>query len=144
MIYLPDVNVWIALTSDQHVHHTAAKRWIKNLDADRLAFCRITELGFLRLLTNHHVMGGGALVPAQAWDIYDVLRDDPKIVFTPEPPAFSNHWRQIGKQISGGPNAWTDAYLAAFASCEEMIVATFDRRFKALSQCSVLTLDSGR
>ena len=81
MIYLPDVNVWIALTSDQHVHHTAAKRWIQNLEADRLAFCRITELGFLRLLTNHHVMGGGALVPAQAWDIYDVLRDDPQNCF---------------------------------------------------------------
>jgi len=67
MIYLPDVNVWIALTSDQHVHHVAAKRWMQNLEADKLSFCRITELGFLRLLTNHHVMGRDALTPAQAW-----------------------------------------------------------------------------
>ncbi|HEU4982117.1 MAG TPA: TA system VapC family ribonuclease toxin [Acidobacteriaceae bacterium] len=137
---MSDVNVWIALTSDQHVHHRAAKRWIEKLEADKLAFCRITELGFLRLLTNRHVMGNGTLTPAQAWNIYDALRADPRVVFSPEPPAFSGHWREAGNLISGGPNAWTDAYLAAFASCEQMTVATFDRRFKAINQCSILTL----
>lgn len=144
MIYLPDVNVWIALTSDQHVHHKAAKRWIQKLETEKLAFCRITELGFLRLLTNRHVMAEGTLAPAQAWDIYDTLRMDSRITFVPEPPGFSSHWCQTGNLISGGPNAWTDAYLAAFASCEQMTVATFDRRFKALNQCSILTLIAER
>lgn len=142
MIYLPDVNVWVALASDQHVHHIAAKRWIENLEAEGLAFCRIVELGFLRLLTNRHVMGAGALTPAQAWDVYDALRADPRIIFVPEPPDFSRHWRETGNLISGGPNAWTDAYLAAFASCERLTVATFDRRFKALNRCSVLMLNA--
>lgn len=144
MIYLSDVNVWIALTSDQHVHHIAAKRWIEKLEADKLAFCRITELGFLRLLTNRHVMGSSTLTPSQAWDIYDALRADPRVIFAPESSAFSGHWRETGNLISGGPNAWTDAYLAAFASCEQMTVATFDRRFKAINQCSILTLAPDR
>lgn len=69
MIYLPDVNFWIALGSDQHVHHAAAKNWFVNILDERLAFCRITELGFLRLLTNRHVMGEDALQPALAWQV---------------------------------------------------------------------------
>jgi predicted nucleic acid-binding protein len=24
---LPDVNVWLALTFDSHIHHPAAKKW---------------------------------------------------------------------------------------------------------------------
>jgi hypothetical protein len=140
MTYLPDVNVWIALTSDQHVHHSIAKQWVQELETDKLAFCRITELGFLRLLTNGHVMGDGALDPARAWRIYDLLRADPRIVFLTEQQGFSNHWRRMGKLISGGPNAWTDGYLAAFGGYERTTVVTFDRRFKSLTGCSVLTL----
>ena len=140
MTYLPDVNVWIALTSDQHVHHEIAKHWIQDLQSEKLAFCRITELGFLRLLTSRHVMGDGAQTPEQAWRIYDILNSDQRIIFLPEPPAFSNCWRETGNLITGGPNAWTDAYLAAFSSCAQVTVATFDRRFKALSSCSLLKL----
>jgi uncharacterized protein len=63
MIYLPDVNVWIALAADKHVHHNVAKHWFMNIQADRVLFCRITQLGFLRLLTNRHVMGEEVLIP---------------------------------------------------------------------------------
>jgi hypothetical protein len=142
MIYLPDVNVWIALASDQHIHHSVANQWIQNLEADKLAFCRVTELGFLRLLTNVHVMGQSVLKAAQAWDIYDTLLADPRIIFLTEQPGFGTHWRRIGSSISGGPNAWTDAYLAALASFERITIATFDRRFRPLGDCSVLALSS--
>jgi hypothetical protein len=142
MIYLPDVNVWIALTSDQHVHHPLANQWIETLNADKLAFCRVTELGFLRLLTNAHVMGASVLKAAQALNIYDTLHADQRIVFVTEQPGFSSHWRKIADSISGGPNAWTDAYLAALASFERITIATFDRRFRPLGDCSVLALPS--
>jgi hypothetical protein len=142
MIYLPDVNVWIALTSDQHVHHSSANQWIQKLETDKLAFCHVTELGFLRLLTNHHVMGDNVLKPVQAWHIYDTLRGDPRVTFSAEQSGFSSQWRATGNLISGGPNAWTDAYLAAFALDRNMTVATFDRRFKPLNNCLVHTLQS--
>ncbi|HEY0758459.1 MAG TPA: hypothetical protein VGD59_04290 [Acidisarcina sp.] len=66
MTYLPDVNVWIALASNRHVHHQAAKAWFETLADERSVFCRITELGFLRLLTNIHVMGEDVLTPERA------------------------------------------------------------------------------
>ena len=56
MIYLPDVNVWVALAVDGHPHHAIAKRWFERLGQESLLFCRVTEMGLLRLLTNEHVM----------------------------------------------------------------------------------------
>lgn len=140
MIYLPDVNVWIALASNGHVHHPAAKSWFQNIGTDQLVFCRITELGFLRLLTNIHVMGEDVLDPAHAWRIYDQLRSDSRVIFLPEQAAFSEHWRASGNQIVGGPNAWTDAYLAVFAIHANATVVTFDLRFRAMGNCAVRTL----
>ena len=56
--YFPDVNIWIALTYRGHVHHPLAGRWFDGLGSEPVLFCRFTQLGFLRLLTNAHVMGG--------------------------------------------------------------------------------------
>ncbi len=66
MICLPDVNVWIALTVDKHVLHLAARRWFMNATEEKLVFCRITQAGFLRLLTNRHVMQDEVMTPDRA------------------------------------------------------------------------------
>jgi len=142
MIYLPDVNVWIALTSDRHVHHSAAGNWLQSLGSEQIAFYRITELALLRLLTNKHVMGEDVLEPSRAWNIYDQLRADPRVIFVPEQIGFSEYWRRAGNEISGGSNAWTDSYLAAFGAHTKSTVVTFDRRFKSVSNCDVLTLSA--
>ena len=55
MTYLPDVNVWIALAAERHTLHRAARHWFSKLQDEKLAFCRLTQLGFLRLLTNIHL-----------------------------------------------------------------------------------------
>jgi predicted nucleic acid-binding protein len=50
-----DVNVWLAFAVDGHPHHKAAlKAWG---ELKRPTFCRITQLGLLRLLCNRQVMG---------------------------------------------------------------------------------------
>jgi hypothetical protein len=85
------------------------------IEQDPVAFCRVSELGFLRLLTNAHVMGSDILSPVQAWRVYDEWRSDDRVIFLSERKDFTEQWRQLGNQISGGPNAWTDAYLAVFA-----------------------------
>lgn len=137
MIYLPDVNVWIALTSNRHVHHSPAAEWLRGIGDDQIAFCRISELGFLRLLTNTHVMGRDVLSPVQAWRVYDEWRSDDRVVFLPEGAGFSEQWQQSRAQIPGGPNAWTDAYLAAFAVHADMTVVTLDRKFLPLGNAPV-------
>jgi uncharacterized protein len=140
MIFLPDVNIWIALTSNRHVHHSQANEWLQGVDSGQIAFCRISEMGFLRLLTNPHVMGKDVLSPREAWRVYDEWRADDRVIFLPERPEFSEEWRRLGEQIAGGPNVWTDAYLAAFALHANATIVTLDRKFLPLGGVAIKSL----
>jgi len=128
MTYLPDVNVWIALASEKHVHHTAAKQWFAGLTEEKLVFCRVTQLGFLRLLTNHHVMKDEVIDPEGAWQVYRTFRADRRIGFANEPIALGEFWQDftVGTMVS--PNLWTDAYLCALAKAIGSTLVTFDKR----------------
>ncbi|MGB8536109.1 MAG: TA system VapC family ribonuclease toxin [Acidobacteriaceae bacterium] len=117
-----------------------ATEWLQGIEQDYLAFCRVSELGFLRLLTNSHVMGSDVLSPAQAWRVYDEWRTDGRVIFLSERTGFSEQWRQLGNQISGGPNAWTDAYLATFAGDSNATVITLDRTFRSLGNAAITPL----
>jgi len=46
MTYLPDVNVWIALAAERHIHHRVARHWFSNLQEEGLAFSRLTSWVF--------------------------------------------------------------------------------------------------
>ena len=138
MIYLPDVNVWIGLTSNRHIHHKAAKEWFGIVEKDQIAFCRITEMGFLRLLTNRHVMAEDTVTPKGAWQIYDALRRDRHIIFLEETAEFAALWRRRSEVAIGGPNMWTDAYLSAFATAYKAKLVTFDRALGARVESEVL------
>src|SRR5579859_3518467 len=65
IISLPDVNVRIALAAEGHVHHLPARDWFTAQSNASVAFCRITQMGLLRLLTNSKVMGGAPFLKAQ-------------------------------------------------------------------------------
>jgi toxin-antitoxin system PIN domain toxin len=82
---LPDINVWLALTFDSHVHHPSAKTWFDGLTDDVCFFCRMTQQGFLRLSTNQKVFGAHALTLSGAWAKYDILQSDARISFAIEP-----------------------------------------------------------
>jgi len=47
-ITLPDINVWVALASDRHFHHGLARDWFATVGETGAAFCRVTQMGFLR------------------------------------------------------------------------------------------------
>jgi predicted nucleic acid-binding protein len=49
-LIFPDVNVWLALAAPEHAHADAARRWWKH-ETNRIVFSRITQLGFLRVMT---------------------------------------------------------------------------------------------
>jgi predicted nucleic acid-binding protein len=50
--YLCDVNVWLALAIEPHVHHRASAAWFDSVDdASTLVFCRATQQSLRRLLT---------------------------------------------------------------------------------------------
>ena len=122
---LLDVNVWLAAAWSRHVHHPIAKSFVDAQDAD-MAFCRVTELAFLRLVTNRAVTGDDALTRKQAWDLLLALQDDPRIKFVPEPRGLAPLWIAFSKRDDRSHLLWTDDYLAAFAQTIGAELVTLD------------------
>jgi hypothetical protein len=130
---LPDINVWVALASDRHVHHGLARDWFTAIHDAGAAFCRVTQMGFLRLLTNSRVMGDDVLNQRQAWGVYEQLARDERVVFALEPPNIEPVWKKLTQSAFAGTALWTDAYIAALALLHNFRVVSFDRGFRGIA-----------
>jgi uncharacterized protein len=140
-MFLPDINVWLALVFSQHKHNGAAKLWFDALPEDqRCFFCRFTQIGFLRLSTNPKANPLQTQTLTQAWATYDTTLLDPRIGFFDEPNGLETPWRQWTQLRTFSPNVWNDAYLAAFAQSGALTVVTFDAGFSQFAGLSVLIL----
>ncbi len=84
-MFLPDINLWLALAFESHVHHAAARAWFEGSAGEGCSFCRMTQQGFLRLATNPRAFGAEAVALADAWLLYDAFLGDPRISFAAEP-----------------------------------------------------------
>jgi uncharacterized protein len=139
LFLFPDVNVWLALTWEGHVHHLAAWTWFQSLDAtDHLGFCRFTQISLLRLLTTRAIMNEDVMTQAAAWSAYDSWLDDDRIRFLNEPPNLEIGFRALTHRLHSEPKLWPDAYLAAFANAEGMRLVTFDRALAAKLEQPIL------
>ncbi len=139
---LPDVNVWLAIAFDSHVHHLAAKAWFDARTNDAaIFFCRMTQQGFLRLASNASVFGSHALTLAEAWKQYDVFLSDVCVSFAGEPSQIESHWRSFTQRQSFSPKVWNDAFLAAFALTANLELVSFDKGFSQYPnvRCTILT-----
>ena len=96
---------------------------------ERFGFCRVTQHGLLRTLTNKASMNGDPRRPEDAWEIYDHWRVVTGASFQPEPPGLEASWRLATKRYFERGSHWTDAYLWAFAAATGFSVATLDRSF---------------
>ena len=132
-IFLPDVNVWLALASERHVHSGVCGSWLNRIEAGSTAFCRITQMGLLRLLTNSAVMQDEVLSSSEAWFVYRRMLTDERISFQSEPPGLEDRWRKLTSRDKPAPKLWTDAYLAAFAEASGLQIVTLDGAVLALA-----------
>ena len=139
-ICLPDVNVWIAFAWQGHIHHEIVKPWFAALEYGQAAFCRVTQMGFLRLLTNARVMGREVLSQRNAWKIYDELARDRRVTFATESGDVEPVWKRYTQARFTGTNIWTDAYLAALASVQGMRLVTLDRGMGRIDELEPLIL----
>ena len=137
---LPDINVWLALLNERHVHHAAAIGYWEISAAPRIFLCRITLLGVLRLSTNKVVMGGSPYTVKQAWQAVQGVVDLPEVGIQAEPDGVDAVMRQFTSQPKFSPDDWTDAYLAALAQRASLRVVTFDRGFGQYAGLDLLTL----
>jgi predicted nucleic acid-binding protein len=83
-VKLLDLNVWLAGSWARHRHHDIVKVWVDQ-QIDELVFCRVTQMGLLRLITNPAITGRDALSRRQAWDAVDGLMADSRVRFLSEP-----------------------------------------------------------
>ena len=107
----PDINVWLALLMADHTHRAAASRWWDLDNSESIVFCRITQLGVLRLLTTPAAMNGRPLTMNQAWKAYDRLVTDPRVGFLAEPASLEDPLRKSSAGGTASAKWWADAYL---------------------------------
>jgi len=132
---LCDSNVWLALALSRHVHHAAVREWLETVhDPASVLFCRATQQTFLRLVTKASVLspyGNPPLTNRQAWEAYQALLVDDRIVVRPEEPAgLEAHWKRFALRETASPKVWMDAYLAAFAFAGGYRMVTTDAAFR--------------
>lgn len=125
---LVDVNVWLATVWAGHEHHQVAKKWFDQ-EEDDLAFCRVTQMALLRMLTNKAITGLEALSRRGAWELFGNLVGDPRIRFLTEPQGLEASWIALSKRDDKSHLLWTDDYLAAFAQTANAEFVTLDRAF---------------
>jgi predicted nucleic acid-binding protein len=122
MTYLLDVNALVALGFANHEFHDRVAFWIKEHSTPTLATCSITELGFIRVLTQAPAYGltiqqvRTLLFHMKAADVFrfTFLTDDHDISYLPK-------WVKFPKQI-------TDGHLAELARANGGMLATLDSR----------------
>lgn len=134
---LLDVNVFVALAWDAHVHHVAARRWFVDHASDGWATCPITESGFVRVSSNPRVLAHpiavadarAVLAAFRARPGHRFVADDVSECDSDVPPAAGH--RQV-----------TDAHLVTVAARARMKLVTFDRAILALADADrVMVLD---
>ena len=129
-LFLPDVNVWLALSDEGHMHNPGAWYWKSYLSADaKLIFCRHTQIGLLRLLTNPAVMGRAVVTLNKAWHVYGLWLEDPAVEFYPEPRTIDTEFRRATQPFSSkNASKWIgDCWLLAFAQSMQASLITYDR-----------------
>ena len=136
----PDLNVWLALSYERHVHHLIARGWFAQVDVHaRVCFCRFTQIGLLRLLTTDAVMGmDQVLSQVDAWRVYDTWLADDRILLIQEPSTIEPAFRTLSRQKHPAPKDWADSYLVAFAQAAGLTLVTFDQGLRAKSQDALI------
>jgi uncharacterized protein len=137
--YLIDINIWLALTWDLHPQHASASAWYAALNQQddlSLLFCRVTMLGFLRLLTNRTVMGDSTITLDNALSLYDQWIRDPRVELASEPLGIEKRFRRALSPVSGQPatKAIADCYLVGFAAAAGAHIVTLDKGLAGIAK----------
>lgn len=130
--WLLDVNVLLAWLWPAHEAHKAANIWMQHHRQESWATCPITEMGFLRILTNQSFSPN-----APRWaEAVTILRNhtegNPHHSFWQDSVSLAEMDVRMGGRIKG-PNQITDAYLLDLAIQHKGSFVTFDYRTQSLA-----------
>jgi predicted nucleic acid-binding protein len=122
MICLLDVNALVALGFMEHEFHNRVAVWVRKQQPMDLATCSITELGFVRILSQTPEYG---LTTGEACALLVRLKGNSSMQFRfladTHDISYLPAWVKIAKQI-------TDGHLAQLAKANGGVLATLDRK----------------
>jgi toxin-antitoxin system PIN domain toxin len=139
MTDLLDVNVWLALVDENHVHHENARTYWCEQSSGEIAFCRVTALAFLRLSTHPKILSR-PLSTEESWDIYQRYRDEARVGFILDSPQVDQWFMEYSIQSDFIHALWTECYLAALARFRNCRIVSFDQHFHRFPQQAFLIL----
>lgn len=132
---LLDVNVLVAIGATEHEFHDRVTAWVRDLRSNRvleLLTCSITELGFVKVLSQTPLYGF-TVATARAL-LLRMKEEDPTLfTFVADDHDISRipSWAKYPKQI-------TDGHLVQLAKSNGAIFATLDRRIPGALLISVV------
>jgi len=128
---LLDLNILTALLWPAHEHHDVAHRWFGARANARWATCSLTQLGFVRIVSNP-AFSRDALSPAEAVALLAENLTHPGHQFWTESLEVPAAIKGMGAGLQGYRQL-TDAYLLALANSRKGVLATFDRGVRTLA-----------
>ncbi len=123
MIRLLDVNVLIAMSWAEHVHHAKARTWFDAIGAAGWAICPVAELGFIRV-SSAAKFNGGVVTPLAAAAVLRQAIEVGRHEFWPDDVAPTESG-VITSTVLGHKQV-TDSYLLALAAQHGGVLATLD------------------
>ncbi len=118
---LLDVNVLLALSWDQHIHHEVAHEWFGKIES--WSTCPLTEGGLIRLLLTEQVVGR-KVSGAEALGQLEAMRRVPGWSFLTDSASLAAP--VIDTRVLMGRRQVTDLQLVNLAAANDTRLATFD------------------
>lgn len=128
---LLDINILTALLWPAHDHHQTAQNWFGARAGAGWATCPLTELGFVRLVSNP-AFSRECLEPRTALKLLADVLVRPGHEFWPDELELPSAVNALGPSLQGHRQL-TDFYLLALASHRKGVFATFDRGLRVLA-----------
>jgi toxin-antitoxin system PIN domain toxin len=120
--YLLDVNVLVALLTENHVHHKIVTAWF-NAPGLKWAICAFTEAGFLR---NATAARPGQISIREATAVLVRIAQVPGYHYLPITLDWQTLSRSFFPRLYGAKQV-TDAYLLGLAVQSHLVLVTMDR-----------------
>ena len=120
--YLLDVNVLLALISENHIHHQIVTAWF-NTPGLQWAICSFTEAGFLR---NATAPRPGQITMSEATAVLMRMALAPGYHYLPITADWQTLCSPFFKRLYGTRQV-TDAYLLGLAVRDGLILVTMDK-----------------
>jgi uncharacterized protein len=128
---LLDLNILTALLWPAHEHHEGAHRWFAARAGGSWATCSLTQLGFVRLVSNP-AFSRDALSPAEAVALLGQNLTHARHEFWAESLEVPAAIKDMEGRLHGYRQL-TDAYLLALAHRRKGVLASFDRGLSTLA-----------